>query len=78
MDLAEKRNFNTSLICSLAFQLFQTDEAFTVYGRKHTYTQGRIKISSSFKILTFNLKLFDSKRQFLVFTQIVTAKFPPD
>ena len=39
-DLVEKRSvFNTtSLICSLIFQLFQTDETFTVNGRKHTHT----------------------------------------
>ena len=28
----------TSLICCLKLQLFQTDEAFKVNGRKHTYT----------------------------------------
>ena len=43
-DLAEKRNvFNTTLlICSLTFQLFQTDEAFAVNGyNTHTHTHAR-------------------------------------
>ena len=32
-------DFNTTLfICPLTFQLFQTDEDFTVNGRKHTHT----------------------------------------
>ena len=40
MDLFEERNvFNTtSLICSLTFELFQTDEVFTMNERKHTHT----------------------------------------
>ena len=34
-----KNVFNTTLLtCSLTFQLFQTDEAFTVNSCKHTYT----------------------------------------
>ena len=38
--MVEKRNvFNTaSLIYFLSFQLFQTDEAFTLSGNKHTHT----------------------------------------
>ena len=33
-----------------------------------------MKISNSFKISTFNLKPFESKRPFLIFMQILSAK----
>ena len=34
-----------------------------------------MKIINSFKISTFNLKLFESKRPFLLFIQILLAKY---
>ena len=58
--LAQKRNvFNvTLLICSLTFQLFQTDEAFTLNERKHTHarthTHDTSRYNLGFSIINLN------------------------